>query len=114
MKIELAGLELRGFHGVEEDERRHGQRFLFDIVLEVGERGVSDRIEDAVDYRDVARTVAQVNERQFQLLEAFATAIADALEERFRPESLSVRVRKPQVRPAGFSVEYSAVTVVRP
>ena len=59
VRVELAGLELRGFHGVEEDERRHGQRFLFDVVLEVGERGVSDRIEDAVDYREVARTVAR-------------------------------------------------------
>ena len=83
-------------------------------MLEVGQRGVSDRIEDAVDYRDVARTVAEVNERQFRLLEAFATAIADALEERFQPEWLSVRVRKPQVRPAGYAVEHSAVTVVRP
>jgi dihydroneopterin aldolase len=114
MRVELAGLELHGFHGVGEREQRDGQRFLFDVSLEVGERGSSDRIADAVDYREVARLVAEVNERRFDLLEALASAVADALVERFRPEALTVRVRKPEVRPAGFEVEYSAVAVERP
>ena len=30
MRIELSGVELRGFHGVLEGERRGGQRFRFD------------------------------------------------------------------------------------
>ena len=114
MKVELQGLELHGFHGVNEREQRDGQRFLFDVSLEVGERGATDRIEDAVDYRDVARAVAEVNERRFDLLEALATAVADTLGERFHPEALTVRVRKPEVRPAGFTVEHSAVVVERP
>ncbi len=114
MRVELAGLELHGLHGVEERERRDGQRFLYDVSLEVGERGASDRIADAVDYREVARVVAEVNERRFDLLEALANAVADALVERFRPAGLTVRVRKPDVRPAGFVVEHSAVTVERP
>ena len=33
--------------------------------------------------------------------------------ERFEPRWLKVRVRKPQVRPAGLPVEFSAVTVER-
>jgi len=114
VRVELCGLELRGLHGVEERERRDGQRFLYDVSLEVGERGASDRIADAVDYREVARVVAEVNERRFDLLEALANAVADALVERFRPVGLTVRVRKPDVRPAGFVVEHSAVTVERP
>jgi 7,8-dihydroneopterin aldolase/epimerase/oxygenase len=113
MKVELSGLELHGFHGVNESEQRDGQRFLFDVSLEVGERGASDRIEEAVDYREVARLVAEVNERRFDLLEALATAVADALVERFHPAALTVRVRKPEVRPAGFTVEHSAVVVER-
>ena len=114
MKVELAGLELHGYHGINEGEQRDGQRFLYDVSLEVGERGSSDRIEEAVDYRDVARIVAEVNERRYDLLEALATAVADALFERFRPLALTVRVRKPDVRPAGFVVEHSAVTIERP
>jgi 7,8-dihydroneopterin aldolase/epimerase/oxygenase len=108
VKVELRGLELHGHHGVGEEERRAGQRFLFDVELEVGERGVTDRIEDAVDYREVAVAVREVNARPFRLLEALASAVADTLVERAR-----VRVRKPEVRPAGVEVEFSAVTVER-
>jgi len=114
MKVELRGIELHGYHGVLEEEQRDGQRFLYDVELEVGERGASDRIEDAVDYRDVAATVREVNDRRFHLLEALASAVADALLERFPVEHVKVRVRKPEVRPAGLSVEHSAVTVERP
>ena len=51
---------------------------------------------------------------QFSLLEALATAIADTLVERFPAEHVKVRVRKPEVRPAGIELEFAAVTVERP
>lgn len=114
MIVELRGLELRGFHGVEADEQERGQSFLYDVALEVGDRGVSDRIEDAVDYTEVAAAIVEVNELRFDLLEALAARVADTLMERFRPEWVRVRVRKPEVRPAGLPVEFSAVTVNRP
>jgi dihydroneopterin aldolase len=114
MKVELIGLHVFGYHGVEEEERRLGQLFLYDVELEVGDRGASDRIEDAVDYREIALTVRRVSERRFDLLEALATAVADELMELFSPTWLKVRVRKPQVKPAGLTVEHAAVTVERP
>ncbi len=115
MIVELRGLEIFGHHGVGEEERERGQVFVYDIELEVGGRGLSDRIEDAVDYRDVAGLVREISEaRQFRLLEALAPAVADALMERFAPEWVRVRVRKPEVRPLGLEVEFSAVTAERP
>jgi dihydroneopterin aldolase len=114
MKIELRGLEVFGHHGAEAEERRAGQVFLYDVELEVGERGASDLLEDAVDYRLVAEAVSEVNEHRFTLLEALACAVADTLMERFEPERIVVRVRKPEVKPAGMTVEFSAVTVERP
>ena len=54
------------------------------------------------------------NDRRFNLLEALASTIADMLLERFEPESVRLCVRKPQVKPAGLTVEYTAVTVTRP
>jgi dihydroneopterin aldolase len=111
--VELRGLELFGYHGVHESERRDGQMFLYDVELEVGDRGADDRIESAVNYSEVAAAVRDVAAGQFQLLEALATAIADALVERFGPERLKVRVRKPEVRPGGMDVEFAAVTVER-
>ena len=112
--VEVRGLRLFGRHGVHEEERERGQDFVFDVELEVGERGTSDRIEDAVDYVEVAQTVREVSDaRQYALLEALASAVADGLERRFSPERLRVRVRKPAVRPAGLEGTVAA-TVTRP
>jgi dihydroneopterin aldolase len=109
--VELAGLEIFGYHGVNEDERRDGQRFLYDVRLDVGDAGASDRIEEAVDYREVAACVREVSEaRAYHLLEALAAAVADALLERFPVAAVRVRVRKPDVR---LPVEHAAVSVER-
>jgi dihydroneopterin aldolase len=103
ISVELRGLRVFGRHGVHAHEREHGQDFLFDVELEVGERGVSDRLEDAVDYGAVARTVLEVSDRQaYNLLEALATAVADELLRRFGAERVVVRVAKPAVRPGGL------------
>ena len=103
-----------GRHGVHAEERERGQDFLFDVALEVGERGTSDRIEDAVDYVEVARVVQEISDgTRFNLLEALASAVADELERRFAPERVCVRVRKPEVRPAGLDGTVAA-SVTRP
>jgi dihydroneopterin aldolase len=96
-----------------DEERERGQDFVFDVELEVGERGVSDRLEDAVDYVEVARAVQEVSDaRQYNLLEALASAVADELERRFSPQWVRVRVRKPEVKPSGLEGTV-AVTVTR-
>jgi dihydroneopterin aldolase len=110
--VELSGLEVFGRHGAYEEEQRDGQIFLFDVELEVGERGANDRLDEAIDYTEVAAAVRELSDaRRFDLIEALATATADLLYERFRPERVRVRVRK---RPAGLNVEHSAATVERP
>jgi dihydroneopterin aldolase len=113
--IELVGLELHGFHGVLEEERRDGQRFLVDVWLEPLDdtAGTTDRIEDAVDYRDVVQLVRDVSDaRAYRLLEAFAAALADALVGRLPLARARVRVRKPDVRLA-LPVEHAAVVAER-
>ena len=113
MRVELRGIELHGYHGVLEHERSEGQRFLFDVELEVGDAGSSDRIEEAVDYREVVACVREVSGgRAYRLLEALATALADALLERFAVERVDVRVRKPDVV-LETPIEEAAVSVVR-
>jgi len=112
VRVELVGLELPGSHGVEEEERRREQPFVYDLWLDVSEPA-ADRIEATVDYRQVAELVREVSEsRQFRLLEVLAGEVADALLERFPVESVRIRVRKPEVQ-LGTPVEYSAATVER-
>lgn len=115
MTIELQGIELHAFHGVLERELAEGQRFLVDLELEPSDEtaATSDRIEDAVDYRDIVATVVEVTEGgTFHLLEALAGALAETLLGRFPLKRVRVRVRKPEVvldRP----VDHAAVVVER-
>jgi dihydroneopterin aldolase len=109
--VELYGLEVFGHHGVLESEQREGQTFLYDVTLEVDEPA-ADRVEETIDYRDVAAKVEEVSgSTRFQLIESLAGAVADALVEAFPAATVSVRVRKP--RPGGIPAEWSAATAVR-
>jgi dihydroneopterin aldolase len=112
--IELEGLELRGFHGALDEEREKGQTFLFDVELLAHDAGVrTDKLGDTVDYTQVAECVREVSDGQrFNLIEALAAAIADALLERFPVARVRVRVRKPEVK-LGAPIEWTAATVER-
>jgi dihydroneopterin aldolase len=115
MTIELQGIVLHGFHGVLEEERRVGQRFLVDVELDLAheEAAVSDRIEDAVDYRQVVARVREISDaRAYRLLEAFAAEIANALAAELPVTAVRVRVRKPDVV-LDPPVEHAAVRVER-
>ena len=115
MTIELEGLELHGYHGVLEHERREGQRFLVDLRVELADEraGATDRLDDSVDYRELVALVRGVSEeRAYQLLEAFAGAVADTLLERFPFTAVRVRVRKPDVV-LELPVRHAAVIVER-
>jgi 7,8-dihydroneopterin aldolase/epimerase/oxygenase len=113
IEVELSGLELHGFHGVEPEERANGQRFLFDVRVGVDDAAASDRLEDTVDYRDLAAAVREVSDgHAYSLLEALAAAVADSLVDRFPIVYARVRVRKPDVR-LDVPVEFSAASAER-
>ena len=110
MRIEISGIELLGFHGVLDHERRDGQRFRFDVVVDVPEPAEDD-IDAAVDYRDLVACVREISDgRHFQLLETLAAAVADELQRRFPVERVEVRVGKPDVELEGG---HAAVVVER-
>jgi dihydroneopterin aldolase len=110
--IELRGLEVFGYHGAYEEEQRNGQLFLWDVQLDVGERGADDDLKGALDYTHVAAKIRELSDaHRFTLLEGLATSVADALYAQFAPKRLKLRVRK---QPAGLGVEHSAVIVERP
>lgn len=112
-EIELAGVEVFAHHGVTETEREQGQRFLFDVWVDVSESARFDQLDETVDYREIAACVKEIaTGRQFHLLEALAAEVADALLERFEVERVRLRVRKPDVE-LDPPADYSAVSVER-
>jgi dihydroneopterin aldolase len=99
-----------GRHGVNDDERRDGQTFLFDITVDVAEPN-DDSIDATVDYRrirDIVRNVSEGN--TFQLLESFAARVAEEIDNQLAANRVRVRVRKPGIEWA----EWTAVTCERP
>jgi dihydroneopterin aldolase len=112
--VELRELRVPGRHGVLEHERERDRDFLFDVTFDVSDAARSDRIEDAVDYRDVAQCVREVSDgHRYNLIEALAAATADAILARFPIDWVRVRVRKPNLEVAGLQLGESVAVCER-
>jgi dihydroneopterin aldolase len=80
--IRLAGLAFYGYHGVAEEERRLGQRFLIDLdlLLDTRPAAQADDLALTLDYRDaIARVRAVLEGPSVLLIETLVERIADAL-----------------------------------
>ena len=111
--IEISGLSLYTHHGVEPEERKLGQRMLFDVSFDLAESDatLTDRLEDTVDYADVCQQVAlAAGERSYNTLERLCSAIADRLLDRYGADNVTVRATKPEP-PLPFPVKEVSVEV---
>ena len=74
-------MEFYAFHGHFKEEQIVGNKFLIDLEIETDlePAGLSDRLEDAVDYTVACRVVKQEMEKKSKLLENIAKRILDAL-----------------------------------
>jgi len=115
-RILLHGIQFYGYHGVYDEERRLGQRFLVDVELRLDfSRAASeDDVSATVDYSQVHAVVLEIGTRQkFKLLETLATRIASAILERFPIREVTVRATKPAPALPGVLTGVS-VEVTRP
>lgn len=114
--IRITGLTATGHHGVFEFEKRQGQPFRVDAVLEADLRraGRSDALDDTVSYAEIAALIEQaVTGLQFDLIEALAQRIAlQVLRHDSRIIAAEITVHKPQA-PVEQRVEGISVTVRR-
>jgi dihydroneopterin aldolase len=114
-RIALTGLRVRGRHGVFEHERRDGQEFVVDAVLEVSTSmaAASDELKDTVDYGDLAqRLAAVVSGEPVNLLESLAARLVDVCLADARVDAATVTVHKPQA-PIPLAFSDVAVTIRR-
>ena len=97
-RIQIEDLLTRTIIGVNEEERCNRQDVLINITLHTDTRaaGASDEIEDAVNYRTIAKRVIKlVEDSSFYLVEKMAAEIAAICLEDPRVEAVDVRVDKP-------------------
>ncbi|WP_066185574.1 MULTISPECIES: dihydroneopterin aldolase [Gracilibacillus] len=81
-KIQLNQMSFYGFHGVFPEEKKLGQRFIVDAVLEVDLRqaGKTDDLQYSIDYGLVYQlTKAVVEGPSKNLIEAVAEQVASEL-----------------------------------
>lgn len=97
--IFISGLLIHAHHGVMEHEQKVGQRFEVDLelTLDLAPAGKSDRLADTVSYSTIIETATRAFKiRNFRLIEAAASAIAEAVLASFpRVTSARVTVHKP-------------------
>ena len=114
-RIELRGLRVRGFHGVHPEERRDGQLFGVDVVIEtdVTSAARADDLAQTVDYSAVARQVAAiVSGEPVDLIETLAVRLADACLAHPGASAVEIAVHKPQA-PLGMPFDDVVVRVRR-
>jgi dihydroneopterin aldolase len=97
--IRIEGMSVHTAHGVTEAEREVGQRMVFDLELVVPACAAtgSDRVEDTVDYGELAGLVAELATSESRLtLERLVDVIAREVLGRYPVSRVSVRATKPE------------------
>jgi dihydroneopterin aldolase len=113
-RVFIERLELTGFHGVAPEERKLGNRFVFDIDMAVeGKADITDDISDTVEYGKVCELVKTISDSScFLTVEALAAAVAGGILAGF-PQAKEVEVRcAKQLPPIPLNVQ-SAGAIVR-
>lgn len=114
-RIAITGLRVHGHHGVYEFERRDGQDFVVDAVLELdlSPAAASDDVADTVHYGDLAEALAAVVAGEpVNLLETLAARLAAVCLRDPRVAATTITVHKPQA-PVTVPVSDLAVTIRR-
>lgn len=96
--VSLHGLAVYAHHGVVPEERSLGQRFEFDVEVDVADCRAcrSDDSADAVAYEAIAAIVVEVATGfRFSLMEALADAVCQELLAELPVEAVRVAVSKP-------------------
>ncbi len=99
-KILIRDLKIFAYHGVNPEEKRDGQHFVFDIDLSVNITKAchSDDVNDTVSYAKVIKTVNRVvTAEKYDLLERVAQVVCDAIFEEYSDVmSISLTLKKPE------------------
>ncbi len=114
-RLAVRGLTVHGHHGVFDHERRDGQEFVIDLVLNLDTRAaaLSDDLQDTVDYGSLVDEVrSAVESDPVDLIETLAQRIADICLSRMQVQVVEVTVHKPHA-PIQATFHDVALTIYR-
>jgi dihydroneopterin aldolase len=108
--ISIVDLEVLYRVGVPDTERAQPQRLLLTVEMEsdFSKAAKTDSIADTIDYFAVSQLLLKFGEgRSWKLIEKLAADIADVILSEFKPQSVTVEVKKfviPQARYVSVSM----------
>ena len=111
-RISIVDLEVFYRVGVLDEERVKPQRLLLTVEmgLDFSAAAGSDNIRDTIDYFTVSQRLLEFGiDRSWKLIEKLAADIADAVLSEFKPQSVTVEVKKFAIADA----RYVSVTITR-
>lgn len=98
-EIYVKNLEVYAYHGVFEEERTLGQKFIFNIKcsLDFSNAMLSDNLYDSVSYGDIAELVfATATEKKYQLLEKLSFEIIKGIFNKYSSiNNIEIEISKP-------------------
>jgi dihydroneopterin aldolase len=113
--IEIEGMHFYAYHGHFETEQIVGNDFIVDLQIDTDckKAGLSDNLDDALNYQAVYTLVKNVMSIKSRLLENVAKRILDALFAEF-PNLENAKVKVSKINPPmGGEIEKVSVTLSR-
>ena len=115
-KIIINDLEIFAYHGVLNEEKSLGQRFLLSIELELDlkKAGIHDSLSDTVDYGKLCHEVENVfTKTSFDLIEKVAHEVCTFILSKYKlVSSVKIEVKKPWA-PIGKPLKYASIVLFR-
>ncbi|AWI03178.1 2-amino-4-hydroxy-6-hydroxymethyldihydropteridine diphosphokinase [Clostridium drakei] len=115
-KMYIENLQIYGFHGVNQQEKDLGQRFIIsaELFLDLKEAGESDNLNKTVNYAELCFEIEeQFTKQKYDLIESAAEKLAEFILLKYEiVKKIKLKVKKPWA-PIGKPVEHVAVEVDR-
>ena len=115
-KIYLKNVEFFANHGVFQEEKNLGQKFILDIelTLDLRKAGVTGDLTKSVHYGDLCHGIEKVfKEKSYDLIETAAEKVAEYVLLNYElVNSVKIKLKKPWA-PIGRHLDYAAVEIER-
>jgi dihydroneopterin aldolase/2-amino-4-hydroxy-6-hydroxymethyldihydropteridine diphosphokinase len=114
--IEIKNFMVFAYHGVLNEEKKLGQKFIFNLKLygHLQKAGLSDNLEDSTDYSEICKKIEElVKENSVNLLETIAENIVTMLFSEYEKiTKITLEVQKPSA-PVPYVIDYTGVCITR-
>lgn len=115
-RIYVKDLQVYGFHGVNQQEKDMGQRFVIslELFLDLQEAGETDDLAKTVNYAQLCFDVEeQFRKEKYDLIEKAAEKLSEYILLKYEPiNRVKIQIKKPWA-PIGKPVDYAAVEINR-